>query len=93
VVHKGVELDRARLIRYAAARAGAPGPPADGDDDDAAVSAIEHALGTLKVTDPQAPLYEVLAIARDVGHSRDAARLRAKAADLGIGTGSPPPVP
>lgn len=93
VVHKGVELDRAQLIRYAGARAGAPGPPAEGGDHDAAVSAIEHALGTLKVTDPQAPFYEVLSIARDVGHSRDAERLQAKAAELGIGAGSPAGAP
>ncbi|MGH2721802.1 MAG: hypothetical protein ACRDJO_09390, partial [Actinomycetota bacterium] len=84
VVHKDLELDRARLIRYAGARVGAPGSPGEGDPD-GAVPAIEHALGVLKVTDPQAPFYEVLSMALDVGHCRVAARLRSRAAGLGIG--------
>jgi hypothetical protein len=93
VVHKAVALDRALLIRYVGSRVGAPGGPVEDGGSDAAVAAIEHALVALKVTDRQAPLYEVLSIARDVGYSRDAVRFQAKAAELGIGAATPPGAP
>jgi hypothetical protein len=84
VVHKAFELDRGQLIRYLSRRLGAPGSAGVGDAARDAVAAIEHALGRLKVTDPRAPYYEVLTIARDVGHSRDAARLQAKIEEFGV---------
>lgn len=82
---KALVLDRGHLIQYVADKLQGAGFDAGRSGDDETFLAIDHALETLKVTDKQAPCYELVSMAEDVGHSRDASRLQARAAELGLG--------